>query len=417
MNGFEYKDNMLHCEDVSLIEIAQKYGTPTYVYSYHTLINGYKEIDKAFSDIEHLICYSVKSNSNMGIIRALAKEGAGADVVSVGELICSLKAGIPPDKIIFAGVGKREDEIEYALNQDIFLFNIESLPEAYLINNVAKRLGKKATVALRINPDVEASTHEYITTGKKENKFGICLDKAIDVIKEISRLKYLNFCGLHSHIGSQIVVDEPYIIAMNRLKDLKFALDKEGVESKYINMGGGFGIRYEEEGPLDIKALAQKIVPMVKEMECKLLMEPGRFISGPSGVLLTKLLYFKIGLSKNFAIVDSGMTELIRPSLYSAYHKIQSVVEKTEAQKVIADFVGPICESGDFLGKDREIRMPNQGDLFTVMNGGAYGFTMSSNYNSRPKVAEVLVKGDKCYLIRERESIEDLMKSEIIPEI
>ena len=206
------------------------------------------------------------------------------------------------------------------------------------------------------------------------------------------------------------------MIAMNRLKDLKFALDKEGIKSKYINMGGGYGIRYEEEGPLDIKALAQKIVPMVKEMGCKLLMEPGRFISGPSGVLLTKLLYFKIGLSKNFAIVDSGMTELIRPSLYSAYHKIQSVVEKTEAQTVIADFVGPMCESGDFLGKDREIKIPNQGDLFTVMSGGAYGFTMSSTYNSRPKVASVLVKGNETYLIRERETIDDLLKGEKIPE-
>jgi len=417
MKGFEYKNNILYCEDVPLTEIAQEFGTPTYIYSYHTLINDFNVIDSAFSDIEHLICYSVKSNSNLAIINALAKEGAGADVVSVGELVRSLKAGISAEKIIFAGVGKAEYEIEYALNKNILLFNVESLPEAYLINDVAKRLGKRARIALRVNPDVEALTHEYITTGKKENKFGIDIDKSLDVIKEISRLKNLYFCGLHFHIGSQILTNEPYINAMNKLKELKSTLDKEGFEITLINMGGGFGIKYkEDEEPLDIKILAQKIVPIVKEMGCTLLMEPGRFISGPSGTLLTKLLYFKIGTTKNFAIVDGGMSELIRPSLYSAYHEIKSVTINPAAHKVMVDFVGPICESGDFLGKDREINMPNQGDLFAVMNGGAYGYAMCSNYNSRPKVAEVLVKDDKCYLVKERESLEDLMKGEIIPE-
>jgi len=416
MKGFEYKNNTLYCEDVPLTEIADKYGTPTYIYSYHTLIDSFNQVDKAFSGIEHLICYSVKSNSNLALINALAKEGAGADVVSVGELVRSLRACIPAEKIIFAGVGKTNYEIEYALNEDVLLFNVESLPEAYLINEIAKKYDKRVRIALRVNPDVEANTHEYITTGKKENKFGINFDKAMDVIREIKGLKNLYLCGLHTHIGSQILTSEPYVDALNRLKELKNVLDKEGLQITLINMGGGFGIKYREnEEPLDVDALAESIIPIVKEMGCSLLMEPGRYISGPAGILLTKLIYFKIGSTKNFAIIDGGMSELIRPSLYSAYHEIRNVVLNSKAHKVIADFVGPICESGDFLGKDREIPMPNQGDLYAVMNSGAYGFAMSSNYNSRCKVAEVLVKDSKCYLVKERESIEDLMKGEIIP--
>jgi len=415
MNFFHYQDNILYCEEVLVSNIAKEIGTPFYLYSNKTIIDHYKKIDKALESIDHLICFSMKSNSSMAICRSLANEGSGVDIVSGGELYRAIKAGFPPQKIVFAGVSKTEAEIEYALNTDILMFNVESMAEVKAINRVAGRMGKKAKIALRINPDVDAGTHKHITTGKKENKFGLAIEKATEYFSESAEMENLDVIGVHAHIGSQITSTTPYVESINRLAKLIDDLDKIGIKIQTLNIGGGLGIIYNEENPSTAQQFAEAIIPLVKTTGRKLIIEPGRFIVGNAGILVTKVTYIKPNGSKIFIIVDAGMNDLIRPALYDSYHSIKPLVMKG-LKEIVADIVGPICESADCFAKERKIESVEEGDLLAIFSAGAYGFVMSSNYNSRPKVAEVLVIGDKYYTVCKRETYEDLINGESVPE-
>lgn len=411
MDYFNYKRDKLFAEEVDLNLLAEKYGTPLYVYSLRTISEHYKKIENAFSDIDKLICYSVKANSNIGILNEMKKLGSGFDIVSGGELYRVLKIKADPGKIVYAGVGKTRQEIEYALKSNILMFNVESMNELKIINQVSKKLKKKASVAIRINPDVTASTHEYITTGKKENKFGIDIVLAFNIFRTAKKLKNINIKGIHIHIGSQITTVVPYIDAIAKISKFIKDLRGEDINIEYLNIGGGLGIIYDEEKPATADEFAYAIKPYISNLNIKLILEPGRFIVGNAGILLTKVIYNKKGIKKNFLIVDAGMNDLIRPSLYGAYHKILPVNMKNN-KKVIYDIVGPICESGDFLGKERALPELKEGDLLAVRSTGAYGFSMSSNYNSRLRCAEVLVSENKHFLIRKRENFEDLIRLE-----
>jgi len=417
MHDFNYKQNKLYCEDVSIEKLAEKYGTPLYVYSKSTLISHYRKIKEAFSPVNPLICYSMKANSNLSICKALVKEGAGLDIVSGGELYRALKAGVSPKKIVYAGVGKTKKEIEMAMRRRIFFFNVESIPELALINKVAGRLGVQQKVAIRINPDVKAGTHKYITTGHGENKFGIDFETARKIFLERARYENLIISGIHIHIGSQIVEAEPFIRAMEKVVNFIRDLESHGTGVRWLNIGGGLGIIYSEERPQTAKEYAKAVLPVLKKSRANIIMEPGRFIVGSAGVLVAKVQYVKETPRKKFAIVDAGMSDLIRPSLYGAHHEILPVKSRAYSDSgeiKIFDVVGPICESGDFLGKDRKFIGLKEGDLLSVMGAGAYGFSMSSNYNSRPRVAEVMVDGSKAKLIRRRETYQDLMNTERI---
>ncbi len=415
MHFFVYKKGELYAEDVPVTELVKEFGTPLYIYSYGTLIRHVRAYEEAFCDTHHIICYAVKANSNLAILNLFANLGLGADIVSGGELFKALKAGIKPFRIVFAGVGKTEQEIEYALKNNILMFNVESRAELYKINEVAKKMKKKASVALRINPDIDPGTHKYIATGLKTSKFGIPIDKALEYYKLAKSMKNIKIIGIHKHIGSQITEISVYNEALTKILELYEKLADYDVNIEYINIGGGLGITYKDEEPPHPVELGQVIVPLLKNKRGILIIEPGRSIVGNAGILVTKVLYLKETKTKNFYIVDAGMNDLIRPSLYGSYHEIQPVTPKGRG-KIIADIVGPICESGDFLAKDREIEKVAQNEYLAVMSAGAYGFSMSSNYNSRPKAAEVLVKGDRYALIRKRESYRDLIKNEIIPE-
>ncbi|HAZ11134.1 MAG: diaminopimelate decarboxylase [Omnitrophica bacterium GWA2_41_15] len=415
MHDFNYKHNDLYCESVSVEELARKYGTPLYVYSRNTLISHYRKIKEAFSPINPLICFSMKANSNMAICKVLVKEGSGLDIVSGGELYKAFKIGVSPRKIVYAGVGKRDIEIEIAMRHHIFFFNVESIPELELINKVAGKLGIRQKVAIRINPDIKARTHQYITTGHGENKFGVDFETARKIFLGKQKYKNLNISGVHMHIGSQIVDAEPFIRAMERIVNFIKDLETHGVSIRWLNIGGGLGIIYSNEKPQTAKEYAKAILPIIKKTKANIIMEPGRFIVGNAGMLVTRVLYIKETPSKNFAIVDAAMNDLVRPSLYGAYHEILPVKSHSYSNsKEIKDFdvVGPICESGDFLGKNRKFIDLKEGDLLSVMGAGAYGFSMSSNYNSRPRVAEVMIEGSKARLIRRRETYEDLIRTE-----
>jgi len=415
MHQFLYQGKELYCEGISIRKIADEVGTPFYLYSFTTLQNHYRAYDSAFGEIPHLISYAVKANSNLAILRLIAKEGGGADIVSGGELYRVLAAGIEPQKIVFAGVGKTAEEIRYALKTDILMFNVESPQELLLIDTVARDLKLKARVALRVNPDVDPKTHPYISTGLKKNKFGIGIEHALSEYQQAAELKHIEIVGIHKHIGSQLTEVKPYVDALKRVLLLVEQLKQAGIQIQYINVGGGLGITYDTEEPPQPSDLARVLTPLLKDLKCKLIMEPGRVIVGNAGVLITKVLYTKASEEKQFVIVDAGMNDLIRPSLYSAYHKIQPVL-LDQNKKVAVDVVGPICESADFLAKDRELEECRSGDLLAVMSAGAYGFSMSSNYNSRPRAAEVLVKGDQYAVIREREDYRDLIKGEKLPD-
>ena len=410
MHYFGFKKGQLYCENVKVSSIAKSTGTPVYIYSKRTIVEHYRKIDEAFKGTDHLICYALKANSNFAIIKLLQKEGCGADIVSGGELYKALKSGISPLKIVYAGVGKTRDEIKTAIKSRIFMFNIESMPEAERINSVAGKLGKKVEVALRINPDVDPDTHHYITTGKKENKFGINISKAKEFFLATGRLKNLKVCGIHTHIGSQITKVEPYIMALKKGIALKKELEQIGIIITRLNIGGGLGIIYKNENPETPASFAKKILPLLKPLGVKVILEPGRFIVGNSGIMAAQVQYIKIGEVKNYVILDAGMNDFIRPSLYGAYHDIVAV-RKTKG-KIRADVVGPICESGDFFGKNRVLPGVKDGDYMAVMSAGAYGFSMSSNYNCRRKPVEVLVDGSKYKVIRRRESFADLFKEE-----
>ena len=415
MHFFEYKNHQLHCEGVPIKNIADEVGTPFYLYSYHTLVRHFTVFDEAFKSITHLVCFSAKANSNLALLRLFANLGGGVDVVSGGELYRALKGGADPRKIVFSGVGKREDEIKYALETGILMFNVESSQELSAINEVAGRIGKKANIAIRVNPDIDPKTHPYISTGLKQNKFGIDILRAPMAYRLASQLPNLKIVGIDCHIGSQLIEVEPIVQALRKLKQLVEDLRKEGIEIQYLDLGGGLGITYDDEEPPHPMEYASNILDEIKGFGCILILEPGRVIVGNAGILVTKVLYTKENEEKRFFIVDAGMNDLVRPSYYGSYHQILPVKEETR-EEVVADIVGPLCESGDFLAKGRKIPKVDPGELIAVMSAGAYGFVMSTNYNSRTKVAEVIVRDDQMFVIRQRESYEDLIRGEKIPE-
>jgi len=415
MHFFQYRNHQFYCEEVPIDHIAEEVGTPFYLYSYNTLVRHFTVFNEAFKGIPHLICYSAKANSNLALLRIFVNLGGGVDVVSGGELYRAIKGGVAPEKIVYSGVGKREDEIEYALKTGILMFNVESSQELQVINEVAGRIGKKADIAIRVNPDIDPKTHPYISTGLKKNKFGIDINRASIAYRLASQLPHLKIIGIDCHIGSQLIEVEPVIEALKKLKQLVENLRNEGMEIRYLDLGGGLGITYEDEEPPHPVEYAANILEEVRGFGCTLILEPGRVIVGNAGILVSKVLYMKENEEKRFVIVDAGMNDLVRPSYYGAYHQILPV-KKEDREEIVADIVGPICESSDFLAKERRIPKLNAGELIAIMSAGAYGFSMSTNYNSRLRVAEVLVRDDQMFLIRQRENYEDLIRGEEIPE-
>ena len=419
MNHFEYRNGEMFAEGVPLERIAREVGTPAYVYSLATLKRHFKVFDQAFSKVRHIVCFSVKANSNLALLRAFAKEGSGFDIVSGGELFRALKVGADPKKIVFSGVGKKREEIEYALNSGILMFNVESEQELIALNDIASSMGKRAPISLRVNPDVDPQTHPYISTGMKKAKFGVDIKKSLETYRKAVSLRNVEVVGVDCHIGSQLTSITPFVDALAKVREyldrvLAGEMKKEGAQIRYLDLGGGLGINYHDETPPSPDEYAKAIVEGLEGLDVTLILEPGRVIVGNAGILLTEVQYIKETDSKNFVIVDGGMNDLIRPALYGSYQAIQPVVEN-RAQKIVTDVVGPICESGDFFAKDREIPRPQRGDLLAIMSAGAYGFTMASNYNSHPKPPEVLVDGEKYYVIRRRESFDDLINGEAIP--
>ena len=415
MHHFQYRKDELFCEDVPVSEIAEAVGTPFYLYSHATLTKHFRVFDGAFEDMPHLTCFSVKSNSNLAILRLFALNGAGADIVSGGELFRALKAGIDPNKIVYSGVGKRTEDMAYALESGILLFNAESSQEIALLDDVARKLGKKARISIRVNPDVDPLTHPYVSTGLKENKFGIDIRKALDEYKKAAGLSHLLVSGVSCHIGSQLTEVGPFVDALGRIKGLMAQLQDAGIRIDYLDLGGGLGITYDREAPPHPKEYAGAVKKEIDMNGRTLILEPGRVIMGNAGILVAKVLYTKTGEGKRFIIVDAAMNDLIRPSLYGSHHGVQPV-RIAGRERITADIVGPICETGDFLARDREVESFEPGELLAVMSAGAYGFSMSSNYNSRPKAAEVMVRDDRYQVIRARETYEDLMRGEKIPE-
>ncbi|MGD9157571.1 MAG: diaminopimelate decarboxylase [Desulfobacteraceae bacterium] len=415
MHFFEYKDQELYCEDTKISEIAREIKTPFYLYSYATLERHFRVFNEAFNGIDHITCFSMKSNSNGAILRMFSRAGGGVDIVSGGELYRALRAGVSPDKIVYSGVGKTAEEIEYALKSGILMFNAESPQEIMRLDEVAGSIGKKARIAIRVNPDVDPQTHPYISTGLKENKFGIDINKSFDEYVKASKMNNIEVTGVSCHIGSQLTKVDPFVDALKKVKELIAKLDDTGIRIKNLDLGGGLGVTYDDEKPPLPEEYAAALKETLGDMGLTLILEPGRVIMANSGILVAKVLYTKANEDKNFAVVDAAMNDLARPSLYGSYHSIKPV-KMDSADIINVDIVGPICESGDFLAKNREMASLKQEDLIAVMSAGAYGFTMSSSYNSRPRVAEVMVKGDKYYTIRERETFEDLVKGEKIPE-
>ena len=415
MHDFKLKNGKLFCEKVDLARVAAGAGTPVFVYSRRTLLGHFRKIRDAFKDVSPLICFSMKANSNLALCRMLVKEGAGIDIVSGGELFRAKRIKTPPKKIVYASVGKTSEEIEAALKAGIFFFNVESVPELKNIDRIAGRMKKVQKVAIRINPDVEAHTHDYITTAKKRNKFGIDIKTTRRIfLEEAKKLKNLELCGIHVHIGSQIEKVSPFVKSLKLTVKLIRELNAKGAKITHLNIGGGLGIIYNKEKPQTAEEYAKAILPIIKKENLRLIMEPGRFIAGNAGVLLTKVIYVKDTPVKRFYIVDAAMNDLVRPSFYGAYHEVVPL-KALKGSKKKADVVGPVCESGDFLAKGR--MMPaglKQDDILALMSAGAYGFTMSSNYNSRRRAAEVLVDGDKFHVIRKRETFNDLIRNEVI---
>jgi diaminopimelate decarboxylase len=414
MHHFNYKGTELYVEDVAVKDIAAKVGTPVYIYSHATLERHFKAMDEAFAAVPHTICYSMKANSNMAVLKVFANLGGGVDIVSGGELYRALQAGIDPRKIVYSGVGKKDDEIEFALKTGILMFNVESEDELDRINEIAGSLGTKAGIAIRVNPDVDPETHPYITTGLKKAKFGINIERSLEQYKRAAAMVNLEVIGIDCHIGSQLTKISPFVDTIKKLKRLIASLSEAGILLKYFDLGGGLGITYSDEAPPLPAEYGKAIVEETSDMGLHLVFEPGRNLVGNAGILVGKCLYTKKGEEKNFVIVDAAMNDLARPSLYGSYHGIQPV-RKDQEGSIVADIVGPICESGDFLAKDREMPRFRRDDLIAFMSSGAYGFAMSSNYNSRPRVAEVMVKGDTFAVVRERETMEDLIKGEKIP--
>ena len=427
MHSFHYRDHKLFCEDADLAQIAEAYGTPLYVYSQHTMLDHFQRLNAALKGLDHEICYAVKANSNLSVLRLLAEAGAGFDIVSGGELYKVLTSGGLASKCTFAGVGKTREEISYALHNEVQSFNVESEQELLAIQEVAKSLGKIAPVALRVNPDVDAATHKYISTGKSQNKFGIGLDRIEAVYELAAGLSHVKIVGIQTHIGSQIRESKPFVEALQKLVPLvKRLRERYGIE--FFSIGGGIGIVYQEslesgreewwadettKQGMTIEEYVTAVKPLLEDVGVRVLLEPGRFLVGNAGILLCRVLYLKETPAKRFVIVDAGMNDLIRPALYDGYHEIIPVERNTKLDPIVADVVGPVCESGDFFALDRKISGCRSGDLLAVMSAGAYGFSMASNYNSRPLPAEVLVNGSSFHLIRRRQNYADLVEFEL----
>ena len=421
MHHFEYQGDALCCEGVPLARIAEEVGTPTYVYSLATLERHYQVFDAAFATRPHRVCFSVKACSNLAILRALARLGSGFDVVSGGELRRALSAGADPQKVVFSGVGKRDDEIAQAIEAGVLMLNVESAEELDAIDAVARRVGRRAPIALRVNPDVDAETHPYISTGLRKNKFGLPIAEARSAYARARGMAGIEVVGIDCHIGSQLTKVAPFRDAIARVASLARELSEAGCPLRYLDVGGGLGIPYQEEqgpppSPADYAAAIGDAVRPFEGLGLELVFEPGRVIVGNAGVLLTRVLYRKVGEVKRFVIVDAGMNDLIRPSFYDSYHGIRPVVRRAGAERVLADVVGPICETGDFLARDRELDWPERGELLAFMSAGAYGFAMASNYNTRGRAAEVLVHGDRLEVIRARETWQDVVRGERVPE-
>jgi diaminopimelate decarboxylase len=415
MHHFHYQGDELYCENVPVREIAREVGTPCYVYSFATLQHHFSVFDSAFQGMPHLTCYSVKANPNLAVLGLFASMGGGADIVSGGELFRARRAGIPADRIVYSGVGKTAVEIDYALRENILMFNIESTQELEVIHHRAAVMNSTAGIALRVNPDVNPKTHPYISTGLEKNKFGIDIEQAFKAYERVRNLEHIEILGIDCHIGSQLTEVSPYVETLKRLRLLIGRLEQIGISIRYLDLGGGLGISYHEEAPPHPREYAKAVVGELRGLPCTLILEPGRVIVGNAGLLLTKVLYTKKTPSKEFVIVDAGMNDLIRPSLYGSYHDLQPVDKKERETRVI-DIVGPICESSDFIARDRNLPEMQPGEYLAVMSAGAYGFSMASNYNSRARAPEVLVKDNRFYVTRERESWEDLIRGETIPD-
>ncbi len=412
MDHFEYKNNQLFAEDINLTELAREHGTPAYVYSRATFERHWHAFDKAFGERPHLICYAVKANSNLAILNLLAGLGSGFDIVSIGELERVLKAGGEATKIVFSGVGKKPEEIRRALDVGIRCFNVESEPELQVINDIAAEMGKVAPISIRVNPNVDAKTHPYISTGLKENKFGIAHEQALSVYQRAKAMQNIAVHGIDCHIGSQLTQIEPFVDALKRVLELVDQLKGAGIELKHIDLGGGLGIRYQSEVPPQPAEQIKALLEGLGNRDVEILIEPGRAIAGNAGILLTEVLYLKHSEVKNFAIIDAAMNDLMRPALYSAWQEIVSL-QPREGEAKHYDLVGPVCETGDFLGKDRKLNL-QAGDVLAVKSAGAYGFSMSSNYNSRPRAVEIIVDGARAHVVRQRESLEQLFEGESI---
>jgi diaminopimelate decarboxylase len=414
MGHFTYRAGVLHCDGVALSAIADAVGTPAFVYSKTALLENYAAYDRAFESVPHIVCYAIKANSNLGVLATLARAGAGADIVSGGELYRAQRAGFPPGRIIFAGVGKTREEMREALKAEILLFNVESASELRVLNEVAQALGTRAPVALRVNPDVDPETHPYIATGMRTAKFGIPITEAIDVYDDAARLPGLAVTGVQMHIGSQLLKTAPVSDSIDRVSELVTALRQRGIEIRIVDVGGGLGIRYKDETVPSHDDYARVLLPSLRALGVTALLEPGRSMVGNAGVLITRVLYRKENSHKRFVIVDAAMNDLIRPALYGAHHDIWPIREPRRGAETV-DVVGPICESGDFLAKDRELPRVEEDELLAIMSAGAYGFSQASNYNSRPRAVEVLVDGRAYTVVRRRETYEDLVAGESIP--
>jgi diaminopimelate decarboxylase len=412
---FRYRKGSLYVEDVRLSDLARRYGTPLYVYSGEKIRSQFESFDRAFAAYPHTICYAMKANGNLAILNLLSRAGAGADIVSGGELFRALKAGVPPARIVFSGVGKTEDEMVAALNAGILMFNVESLEEMEVLARVARRFGKPAPMSVRVNPNVAVDTHHHITTGKAENKFGVMIAQAEDLYRRAAKNPWLRVTGVQAHIGSQLLDVRPYRETLKKLLGLVDRLEKAGIYLHVLDIGGGLGVVYENEKSPRPAQLAEQLLPLLKGRKLRLFFEPGRFLVAEAGCLLTKVLYRKEPGHKNFVIVDAAMNDLARPALYDAFHALWPLA-KGKTPSYVADVVGPICETGDCLAKARRVPRPRAGDVWAVMAAGAYGFSMSSQYNARPRAAEVLVLGDTHWVVRQRETWADLVRGETIPE-
>jgi diaminopimelate decarboxylase len=412
-DGFEFIDGQLCCENQSVKQMAEKFGTPLYIYSENHFLARLQEFQNALEDFEHMICFAVKSNSNLAILNSLAAEGCGFDIVSGGELQRIIQAEGDTSRVVYAGVGKTADEQKMALETPINMFNVESMPELLQLNRIADELGKTARIAFRVNPDVDAETHAKITTGKKENKFGIPASELVDYADRVEGLSNVKLEGLHFHIGSQITKIEPFVELGQKVRNSVMELRENGFEINTVNLGGGLGIAYRDQKTVSPRQWARATLPPLEDLDLKIIVEPGRFLVGNCGILVTSVSYLKDAVTRDFIIVDAGMNSLIRPAMYDAYHKIDNV-EKKDRDLINADIVGPVCETGDVFAKDREIERPEAGEYLAIFSSGAYGFSMASQYNSFPRPAEVLVDPGGSRLIRERETYEDLWRGEKI---